>query len=88
MKRHRNVWWWGAFLLGAIGLLLLAGYWRTIRASFGLGESTSSHFGGSPYDLRTLDGFGLVWTITRMALYFAAALLLVLGELRERLRSR
>ena len=45
MKRHRNVWWWGAFLLACVGLALLAGCWRPIREGFGLDQGTSSNLG-------------------------------------------
>jgi hypothetical protein len=82
IHRRRAVWWWGALVLGGIGLMLLALYWQPLRRGLGLEipPVRSQRFG--------LDGFGLLWSITRIGLYLAGAMLLVVGRIRERVRSR
>jgi len=81
-QRRLAVWWWGGLLLGSIGLMLLVLYWQPIRRGLGM-EITP------PRSRRfALDAFGLLWAITRIALYLAAAMLLVVGRIRERVRSR
>ena len=82
MHRRRSVWWWGGLVLGAIGLMILALCWQSIRRGLGL-EITPLQ-----YRRFTLDAFGLLWTIARIALYLAAAILLVAGRIRERIQSR
>src|SRR6185436_10556012 len=77
IHRRRSVWWWGAFVLGGIGLMILTLFWQPIRLGLGL-ETASRRSRGM-----TLDAFGLLWTVTRIALYLAAAILLVVGEIRD-----
>jgi len=82
IHRRRSVWWWGALVLGSIGLLLLAASWQPLRRGLGL-EITPP-----PSRRFALDRFGVLWWSLRIALYLAAAILLVVGRIRERILSR
>lgn len=78
----------GIYLVGAFALLHLALLVDAVTISMEA-ERGTGQLASTDYDYfigPTLNPFGLFWAVSRAALLIAAPLLLLLGELRTRLR--
>jgi len=90
LKGHRAVWWWGAALLGGTGLLLVGAYWDPVWSGLGMGDRMQRIATVTEYEWisrPSLDRFGLFWVLARIVMLLVAAMLLILGQVRRKLRS-